>query len=118
MWRLSTRVERLMKDYPYGCQSEKYSKDIIVVVKLFDLGSSINWWLSEYDPVNKIWFGYVTWFYEDEWGTVSLEELEDLDLPMNIEWIGNVWSIPRVEIDKHFSPTKFPDLPFNKKASN
>ena len=43
-----------MKDYPYGCQSEKYSKDIVVVVKLFDLGSSINWWLSEYDPVNKI----------------------------------------------------------------
>jgi len=43
-----------MKDYPYGCQSEKYSKDIVVAVKLFDLGSGINWWLSEYDPVNKI----------------------------------------------------------------
>ncbi len=49
-----------MKKYPYGCQSEKYSKDIVIAVKLFDLGSSINWWLSEYDPVNKIGFGYVT----------------------------------------------------------
>lgn len=49
-----------MKKYPYGCQSEKYSQDIVVVVKLFDLGSSINWWLTEYDPVNKIGFGYVT----------------------------------------------------------
>lgn len=117
MWRLSKTVERLMKDYPYGCQSEKYSKDIVVVVKLFDLGSTINWWLSEYDPVNKIGFGYVTGFYEDEWGTVSLEELEDLDFPIHVEWMGLIWSTPRIEVDKYFKPTKFPDLPFNKEAS-
>jgi hypothetical protein len=49
-----------MKDYPYGCQSEKYSKDTVVAVKLFDVGSSITWWLTEYDPASKIAFCYVT----------------------------------------------------------
>jgi hypothetical protein len=85
---------------------------------LFDVGSSITWWLTEYDPASKIAFCYVTWFYYDEWGTVSLEELEDLDFPIELEWIGLIWTTPRVEIDKHFKPTKFPDLPFNKKASD
>lgn len=56
-----------MKDYPYGSQSEKESKDIVIPVKLFDLGSSINWRLSEYDPESKVAFGYVTGFYYDEW---------------------------------------------------
>ena len=79
-----------MKDYPYGCQSEKYSKDIVVAVKLFDLGTSINWWLTEYDPVNKIAWCYVTGFYEDEWGTISLEELEDLSTPIIIQNLGSI----------------------------
>ena len=56
-----------MKDYPYGSQMEKESKDIVIPVKLFDLGSTIKWWLSEYDPESKVAFGYVTGFYEDEW---------------------------------------------------
>ncbi len=73
-----------MKDYPYGSQSEKYSKDTIVVVKLFDVGSSINWRLTEYDPGSKVAWCYVTGFFEDEWGTVSIEELEALELPITV----------------------------------
>jgi hypothetical protein len=107
-----------MKDYPYGCQNEKESKDIVIPVKLFDLGWTINWWLSEYDPESKVAFWYVTGFYEDEWGTVSLEELEDLELAIDISNFGNLWKIPRIEIDKHFKPTKFLELPFNKGHSH
>ena len=83
MWKLIEEVEKLMKDYPYNCQSEKNSEDIVIPVKLFDIWSSINWWLSEYDPVHKVAFGYVTGFYEDEWWSVYLVELESLE--MNIE---------------------------------
>lgn len=79
-----------MKDYPYGSQSDKEAKDIVVAVKLFDLGSTIRWWLTEYDPEAKVAFGYVTGFYEDEWGTVSLEELEELGMAIDIEDFGNI----------------------------
>jgi len=51
---------------------------VVISVKLFDCCGSITWWLSEYDAENKIAFGYVTGFYEDEWGAVSLDELETL----------------------------------------
>ncbi len=56
-----------MKDYPYRSQEEKESSDVIISVKLFDCFSSITWWLSEYDSENRIAFGFVTGFYEDEW---------------------------------------------------
>jgi hypothetical protein len=56
-----------MKDYPYGSQADKKSKDVVIAVQLFDNFSSIKWRLSEYDPVSKVAFGYVTGFYEDEW---------------------------------------------------
>lgn len=122
MWRLTNAVERLMKNYPYGSQMEKESKDIVIPVKLFDLWSSINWRLSEYDPKSKIAFWYVTGFIEDEWGTVSIDELEDMDLPIELHNADtldmlSLWAIARIELDKNFEPTKFPDLPFNKRSS-
>lgn len=106
-----------MKDYPYGSQSETEAKEVIIPVKLFDLGSGINWRLSEYDPESKVAFCYVTGFYEDEWWTVSLEELESLDLAIELVGIGNIGSTPRVELDRHFTKTKFSELPFNKDNS-
>ena len=124
MWKLTKQVEKLMKDYPYGCQMEKESKDIVIPVKLFDLWSSINWWLSEYDPESKVAFWYVTGFYEDEWGTISIQELESLELPIElhnsnaVDIAFNLWAIPRVELDKFYKPTKFPDLPFHQRSSN
>lgn len=118
MWKLIATVERLMKAYPYGSQSAKDSGDIIIPVKLFDLWSTIKWWLAEYDPENKIAFGYVTGFFEDEWGAVSLEELESLNLAIEIINFGKVWNTPRIEVDRYFKPTRFPDLPFQKESSH
>jgi hypothetical protein len=45
-----------MKDYSYRSQSEKESKDIVISVKLFDIQSTVTWWLSEYDKKSKIAF--------------------------------------------------------------
>jgi hypothetical protein len=72
-----------MKDYPWGSQANKGSSDIVIPVKLFDNAGTIRWWLAEYDPELKIAFGYVTGFFEDEWGDVSLEELEGLETVIN-----------------------------------
>jgi hypothetical protein len=113
MWKLIEEVERLMKYYPYNCQSEKNSEDVVIPVKLFDIWSSINWWLSEYDPVHKIGFGYVTGFVEDEWWSVSLDELESLEMVIEFVNLEKKGTIPRIELDKFHRPTKFPNLPFN-----
>ena len=77
----------------------------------------ITWRLSEYDPESKVAFWYVTGFYEDEWGTVSIEELEELELVIDIEDFWKIWKIPREEIDKSHTRTKFKDLHFNKDNS-
>lgn len=79
-----------MKDYPWGSQANKDSKDIVIPVKLFDNAGTIRWWLAEYDPESKIAFGYVTGFWEDEWGDVSLEELEGLETVIRLTGIGEV----------------------------
>lgn len=111
MWKLIETVERLMKDYPDRSQENKKSAEVIISVKLFDIGSSIDWRLSEYDPKNRIAFGYVTGLYEDEWWSVSLEELESQR--WQIKNRGRVEFIQRIEIDSSFKPTQFNQLPFN-----
>jgi hypothetical protein len=117
MWKLTDAVEKLMKHYPYRSQENTEAKNVIIPVKLFDVWSSITWRLSEYEPESKVAFWYVTGFYEDEWGTVSIEELENLELVIDIEDFWKIWKIPRVEIDTSHTLTKFKDLHFNKDNS-
>ena len=110
-----------MKDFPYRSQEHKDRADVVIPVKLFDNAGTIRWWLAEYDPEAKIAFGYVTGFFEDEWGDVSLEELEELEVFIKVEDAEALWgigTISRFEVDEHFTPTKFPDLPFHKKSSH
>ena len=107
-----------MKDYPYGSQMEKESKDIVIPVKVVDSRTGIVWWLSEYDPKSKVAFCYVTWFHEDEWGTVSLNELESLTSTFKTKRCLMICTLPRVTVDLEHIPTKFPELPFNKGYSH
>ncbi len=50
-------VEDKLKNYPIYSQSEE--KDPLVLAKLFLLASGASWYITEYDPVNKIIFCYV-----------------------------------------------------------
>jgi hypothetical protein len=106
-----------MKGYPYRSQERKATGDVIISAKLFDTRSSATWWLSEYDPENKIAFCYVTGLFEDEWGNTSIAELEDLVTVINTR-IGKPEAIPRIEIDEFFEPTKFSDLPIHKESTD
>lgn len=94
--------ERLMKNYSYGSQDTK--EDPTIIVKLFDCCGSWTWYLTEYEPIEKIAFGYVSklvgnWEF-DEWGWVSIQELSQLKL----------WPIKRIERDIHFKPKPFSQL--------
>jgi len=54
-------------------------EDPIIIAKFFNPTGRGNWFATEYNPKDKIFFGYVSLFgdYCDEWGSFSLSELED-----------------------------------------
>jgi hypothetical protein len=61
----------------FGSQEE--TKDPIVIAKFFNPTGRGVWLATEYDPEEKIFFGYVSIFgdHNDEWGSFSLQELEE-----------------------------------------
>jgi Protein of unknown function (DUF2958) len=77
--------------------SQENQTDPMVKCKLFHAFGSGTWYLTEYDGKNMA-FGYVTGFTADEWGYVTISELEALT-------IGR--STPRIECDLHFESISF-----------
>ena len=70
------------KGYPLYSQDE--TDDPIVINKLFDPTSGATWYLTEYDPKEKIAFGFVTGLHENELGYISLAEIESIKGPLGI----------------------------------
>ena len=54
------------------------SSDPLVIAKFFNPCGAGTLYATEYDPNDKIFFGFVSIFgdWNDEWGSFSLEELE------------------------------------------
>ena len=52
--------------------------DPLVIAHFFNPAGAGDWYATEYDPVDRILFGYVSIFrdWNDEWGYTSLDELE------------------------------------------
>jgi len=90
--------EELFKDYPL--YSQEHAKDPLVIAKLFDPCGSATWYLTEYDPVEKRAFGYVTGLQEDEFGYTSLIELENIERPFGLT----------IERDLYFVQKRFSKL--------
>ncbi len=59
--------------------SQDGDKDPIVVAKFFYPAGAGSWFATEYNPIDKIFFGYVSIFgnHCDEWGSFSLDELQN-----------------------------------------
>jgi len=73
----------------------------VLLVKFFDPYTQWAWFACEYDPKERIFFGYVVG-QEKEWGEFSLDELESLKMPDG--------TTPRIEQDVNFVPIIFKDL--------
>ena len=54
-------------------------KDPLVITKFFNPAGAGTWYATEYDPRERMFFGYVSIFgdWNDEWGSFSLDELEN-----------------------------------------
>lgn len=83
-----------MKPYPLG--SQEHEKDPFVPAKFFNPVGGETWFITEYDPETKIAFCYVEGMAEDELGSVSLEEMESIKLPLGLT----------IERDLHFKPRR------------
>ena len=55
------------------------SSDPLVIAKFFNPCGAGTWYATEFDPNDKMFFGYVSIFgdWNDEWGSFSLDELEN-----------------------------------------
>ena len=58
--------------------SQEEVEDPVIVAKFFNPIGAGTWYATEYDPKDKMFFGYVSIFgdWNDEWGYFSLAELE------------------------------------------
>jgi len=58
--------------------SQEEVEDPVIVAKFFNPQGAGTWYATEYDPRDKMFFGYVSIFgdWNDEWGYFSLAELE------------------------------------------
>jgi len=66
--------------------SQELKKDPVIVAKFFNPVGAGTWYATEYDPVDKMFFGYVSIFgdWNDEWGSFSLQELESYTGPFGL----------------------------------
>lgn len=81
-----------------------YSQDgkgyeAIALAKFFTPDSNWSWYITEYDPVERVCFGLVEGF-EKELGYFSLDELESIKGPLGLA----------IERDIYFEPTKIKEL--------
>jgi hypothetical protein len=58
--------------------SQEDIKDPLVIAKYFNPTGAGTWYATEYDPDQRLFFGYVSIFGDinDEWGYFGLDELE------------------------------------------
>lgn len=88
--QLHNELQKRCEKYPL--YSQEHVKDPIVCAKLFFSISRATWYVTEYNPVTQIAFGYVKGLMHDEWGYISIPELQSVKL-------ANVFS---VEVDLYF----------------
>ena len=63
--------------------SQQDVRDPIVIAKFFDPTGSWTWYATEYSPQSRVFFGLVDGF-EKEWGSFSLDELENTTTRMGL----------------------------------
>lgn len=87
--------DELKKNLPmlYDTEDTKI-EDKIVYIRYYEISSGWQWFLTEYDPSERLCFGIV-YGHEVEWGYFSLDEMEQIDTIIR---------------DETFKPKKFSQL--------
>lgn len=83
-----------------GCPKFKDVASPFIMARLHDVRHGINWWVAEYNKEDHTAFCYVTNFQFDEWGSVSLDELQHC----------NSIQVSEVIVDWGFVPGTFDEV--------
>lgn len=80
----------------------KVTDDTVAGVKYFNPIGRGYWFGFNYDPKERLFFGYVSIFgdWNDELGYFSLDELESLQLPLGM----------KIERDMHWTPKTLKEI--------
>lgn len=89
----------LLKVLPPLRGQENAGWEAIAHAKFFTPDSNWTWYATEYDPVDRMFFGLVSGF-EEEMGYFSLEELEKATGPMGLH----------IERDLYWKPKKLTEF--------
>jgi len=92
-------TKALEKALPALYSQDGKGDEAIVYAKFFNPMGAATWFVTEYDPENRIFFGYADLFGQGpdggaELGYVSLDELQAVKLPLGLG----------IERDIHFTP--------------
>ncbi|NCC71199.1 DUF2958 domain-containing protein [bacterium] len=84
--------------------SQENQKDPIIIAKFFNPVGPGTWYATEYNPEDKMFFGYVSIFNDDcdEWGYFSLTELESIKGRLGLG----------IERDLYFKPRPFSQIKY------
>ncbi len=86
-------TKAIEKKLPNLHETESQGAAAIAQVKFFTPWSSWSWYATEYDPVEKLFFGLVDG-HDMEIGYFSLAELESLRSPMGLTIERDKWWTP------------------------
>lgn len=100
-------TKEISEKLPALYSQEQKGMDALAAVKFFTPDSNWTWYATEYDPIERLFFGLVQGF-EEELGYFSLDELETAKGPYGLG----------IERDLHFSPTPLRDLMQKKEVVN
>ena len=77
MGRMKLMTKELEKKFKSVGSQEGLGEDAQIILKIFNPYSNATWYFTEYDPEQRVLFGFASLFgdHNDEWGYTSLDEL-------------------------------------------
>lgn len=92
-------TKEILSKIPKLYAQEKKGDEAVAHVKFFTPWSNWTWYATEYDPIERRFFGLVQGL-ERELGYFMLDELESMKGPIGM----------KIERDRHFTPTTIKEL--------
>ena len=101
MWAKPTQKD--LDNMPKLYSTDKEGGNATNIVQGHFFVAGCDWYVTEYDPEDRIFFGFAILngdYQMAEWGLISLKELEDL----------TIGGIMEVDYDKHWSKPQVKDV--------
>lgn len=102
MARMKLMTKAIEEMFRKTGSQEDEGKDAKIILKIFNPYGHATWYCTEYDPEQRLLFGFASMFgdYNDEWGYTSLDEL------VNVQPIPGLF----LERDAHFDYPKVSEM--------